>query len=79
VQLYLGFPASSGEPPYILKGFQKINLNIGEKQTVTFNPIDRDFSIWDATAHKWALQSGQFTVYVGASSADFRLKGTLTI
>ena len=30
VQLYLGFPASAGEPPKLLKGFQKISLMPGE-------------------------------------------------
>jgi len=62
-----------------LKGFKKINLNVNEKQTVTFNPTDMDLSIWDANAHKWALQSGSFTVNIGASSTDLRLKGTMTI
>jgi len=77
VQLYLGFPSSSGEPPQQLKGFQKILLGVNAKQTITFNLSDRDLSIWDADAHKWAVQSGSFAVLIGASSADIRLKGTL--
>jgi len=79
VQLYVGFPASSGEPPQQLKGFSKLGLNVGEKKTATFTLSDRDLSIWDATAHKWALQSGTFQIRVGSSSGDIRAFSTLTI
>jgi len=76
-QLYLNFPASAGEPPIQLKGFQKIQLSPGAKQTASWVLSDRDLSIWDANAHKWAVQSGNFGVLVGASSQDIRLQGTL--
>ena len=35
-QLYLRFPASVGEPPWQLKGFEKTTLAPGAKATVTF-------------------------------------------
>ena len=28
-QLYLGFPASAGEPPKVLRGFSKVELQPG--------------------------------------------------
>ncbi len=38
---------------------------------------DRDVSVWDAAAHRWAQVSGDFAVEVGTSSADLPLKATL--
>jgi len=78
-QLYLGFPSSAGEPPLQLRNYSKINLTAGQSQTVSWTLSDVDVSIWDANTHKWAVQSGSFQVSVGSSSADIRLKGTITI
>jgi hypothetical protein len=36
-----------------------------------------DLSVWDAGAHVWAAPKGNFTLMVGASSADIRLRATL--
>ena len=35
-QLYLGFPPSAGEPPQVLRGFQKLHLAPGAEATATF-------------------------------------------
>jgi beta-glucosidase len=78
VQLYLGFPASAGEPPIQLKGFQKVNLTPGSTQVLTFQLNDKSLSIWDVGTHSWKVQSGTFTVYVGTSSEDLPLKQTVT-
>jgi beta-glucosidase len=78
-QLYLGFPASAGEPPKQLKGLQKLTLAPGTKQTVTFDLTDRDLSIWDITVHQWKKISGDYGVFVGASSRDVRQTGKLTV
>jgi beta-glucosidase len=78
-QLYIGYPTSSGEPPLQLRAFSKIGLNSGQAQNVSFTLTDRDLSIWNETSHAWALQHGTLNVFVGASSQDIRLKGTLTV
>jgi beta-glucosidase len=72
-QMYLGFPRSAGEPPKVLRGFEKVALAAGETKTATF-PLDaQSTSIWDASAHDWAQVHGDFTVLVGSSSRDIRL------
>ena len=78
-QLYLGFPAAAGEPPKLLKGFQKISLSPGQTQHVTFNLDWEDLANWDATAHGWIVTPGSFQVMVGASSRDIRLTGAFTV
>eukprot|EP01121_Diplochlamys_sp_Union-15-3_P007931 TRINITY_DN205_c0_g1_i1.p1 TRINITY_DN205_c0_g1~~TRINITY_DN205_c0_g1_i1.p1 ORF type:complete len:679 (-),score=206.24 TRINITY_DN205_c0_g1_i1:112-2148(-) len=77
-QLYLGFPSSAGEPPKQLKGFSKVSLNPGQTQTVSIPLTSAEGSIWDATNHRWQLASGTFDIYVGSSSRDIRLKGTVS-
>jgi len=77
VQLYLGFPAAAGEPPIQLKGFEKVTLNPGAAQKVTFSLTDRDLSIWDVASHSWKVAPGTFTVNVGTSSQDLPLKQNL--
>lgn len=74
-QLYIGFPASAGEPPKVLRGFRKVFLGVNEQQTITFVLRDRDLSIWDAGVHAWQQIHGTFGVFVGASSRDIRLSG----
>ena len=78
-QLYLGFPAAAGEPPKLLKGFQKITLAPGQTQHVTFNLNWEDLANWDATARGWIVTPGKFQVVVGASSRDIRLTGSFTV
>jgi len=78
-QLYLSYPVSAGEPPKVLRGFTKVQLAAGAKQTVTFSLTPKDFSIWDVTKHDWSLVWGDFTVLVGASSRDIRLQARVTI
>jgi hypothetical protein len=77
-QLYLSFPASAGEPPQQLKGFEKVVLAPGESVIVTFPLTDRDLSIWDINSHAWAVQHGAFTALVGSSSRDIRGKAAFS-
>ena len=53
VQLYLSFPASAGEPPNQLKGFQKVMLGPGDQARVEFKLAARHFSIWNSERHRW--------------------------
>jgi beta-glucosidase len=78
-QLYLRFPASTGEDFIQLKGFEKVRLDAGQSTRVSFALDDRSFSIWDTNMHAWAVASGQFAVQVGGSSADASLAGAITV
>jgi beta-glucosidase len=80
-QLYLGDPASAGEPPRQLKGFQKVTLRPGQSTTVRFTLNGHDLSYWDDTADGWVLPDGRYRVYVGDSSAlaNLPLRGGFTV
>jgi beta-glucosidase len=72
-QLYLGFPAATGEPPKQLKGFQKVYLEPGQSKRVTLKLDRRAFSYWDAGRQDWEARNGSYRVFVGSSSRDIRL------
>jgi beta-glucosidase len=77
-QLYIGYPSSAGEPPQVLRGFEKIMLAPQQSQKVTFTLTSGDLSIWDPSKTGWAPVQGTFQVYVGSSSRDIMLTGSLT-
>jgi beta-glucosidase len=82
-QVYLGLPASMGEPPRRLVGWTKIELEPGETKEVSVtldpNASSRPFSYWNVNTNCWEVASGDFQVYVGASSRDIRLTGSLRV
>ena len=74
-QLYLHFPAHAGEPPSVLRGFTDVYIQPGEAQSVTITLSRYDLSIWDVVSQSWIRPLGTYSLSVGASSRDFRLKG----
>jgi beta-glucosidase len=68
-QLYLGDPASTGEPARQLEGFRRVMLKAGQSKTITFPLTGHALSYYDTTANGWVLPTGDFTAYVGDSSA----------
>jgi beta-glucosidase len=75
-QLYVGIP---GGPVKQLRGFSKVDITPGATVSVEFNLLRRDLSEWYTGAQQWALQTGDYAIYVGASSRILPLEGTLTI
>jgi beta-glucosidase len=76
-QLYIGYPPSAGEPPKNLRRFSKLHYESNQSHDISYFLNDRDFSIWDITTHQWKVISGSYTVFIGSSSRDIRLTGTL--
>jgi len=78
-QVYLSMPASAGEPPKRLIGWEKVPLNPGESKTVTLNIDPLYLSIFDATTDRWTIVPGEYKVMVGPSSATLPLTATVTL
>lgn len=76
-QLYLHDELSS-VATYVekLRGFERVNLQPGESKTIHFILSRDDFALLNA-ADKWVVEPGWFDIWVGASSADIRLKTRL--
>lgn len=79
VQLYLGDPATTGEPPRQLEGFQKVMLQPGQTQRVHFTLDPRAFSYWNERTNSWVVAGGTYQVLVGDSSRNLPLQGSLDV
>ena len=84
-QVYLGFPSGTGEPPKRLVGWKKVPLQAGAQQQVTITIDGTDsshpLSIWSTNANSWVVPNGDYTVYLGNSSAltDLVVAGTFHV
>lgn len=78
-QVYLGNPRAAGEPPKQLKAFQKVLLQPGERQSLTFQLDRDDLSVFSESAGAWTLVPGTYTVGVGGSSADLPVQASFRI
>jgi beta-glucosidase len=81
VQVYLSLPPGLGEPPRRLVGWKKVTLAPGASTTVSI-PVDGDssahpFGVWDASTRSWKVAPGDHGVYVGNSSRNLVLAGTV--
>jgi Beta-glucosidase-related glycosidases len=75
VQLYLGDDISSVTTYVkVLRGFERIRLEPGEEKEVKFTLTPQHLGLWDKH-NKFVVEPGTFTVEVGSSSQDIRLKG----
>ncbi|MEA2422458.1 MAG: beta-glucosidase, partial [Thermoleophilaceae bacterium] len=76
-QVYVGMPASTGEPPKQLKGYAKVSLNRAESKTVTMQLDRRSFSYWGANG--WTVAKGCYRVMAGSSSRDLPQQGVVAV
>ena len=79
VQLYIHQRAGSASRPVRqLKGFQRVNLAPGAKQTIHFTLGPDELRFWSPPRKEWVVEPEQFDVWAGEDStaklhAEFRL------
>lgn len=79
VQLYIRDDFSSVTTyERVLRGFERIHLQPGEERTVNFTLTPQDLGLWDKN-NLFTVEPGSFSVMVGASSKDIRLKGSFEV
>jgi beta-glucosidase len=69
-QLYLTDPAAAGEPPYQLKGFQKVTLAPGRSVRLHFQLTRQDLSYYQTATSSWTVAPGQYRVSIGSAERD---------
>jgi len=83
VQIYLEAPVKPGveRPVKELVGFEKISLNVGERQKVSVSIFDAAGAYWDEESSKWRVESGSYIFHVGTSShpRDLKLKVQMAV
>ncbi|HEY3994307.1 MAG TPA: glycoside hydrolase family 3 C-terminal domain-containing protein [Ktedonobacteraceae bacterium] len=80
VQIYIRDKAASVQrPEKELKAFAKVQLEAGERRTVTLS-IGRDaLAYYDILKRAWVAEAGEFEVLVGSSSQDIHATSTFTL
>jgi len=79
VQLYLRDDYSSVTTwDKALRGFARVSLAPGETKPVSFTLERRHLQLLNAR-YEWVVEPGRFTVMLGASSEDIRLRGQFTV
>jgi beta-glucosidase len=79
VQLYLKDLVSSVTTYEMqLRGFERISLNPGEKQTINFILHSDDLALLDKNMN-WTVEPGDFEILIGSSSVDIRLKKKFSV
>ena len=74
-QLYVAL--GDGEPPKVLRGFERLHIPAGSSATFTADLTRRDVSVWDVVSQNW-VEVDNPTIYVGASSRNTPLSGSLS-
>jgi beta-glucosidase len=68
-QLYIHQRAGSASRPVRqLKGFQRVNLAVGAKQTLHFKLGPEELQFWSPASRHWVVEPQQFDVWVGENS-----------
>ena len=79
VQLYMRDDISSVTTyDMMLRGFDRIALDPGESRVVSFTLLPHDLALWDKN-EKWSVEPGTFSIMVGRSSKDIRLRGGFVV
>lgn len=80
VQLYVqDLKSTVIRPLKELKGFTKVLLAAGETKTVTLTLDKRAFSYYDVSIGDWHVETGEFALLVGRSSAAIELRETIHV
>jgi beta-glucosidase len=75
-QLYLTDPAAAGEPPYQLKGFQKVALAPGQSQRITLQLTSQDLSYYQTATSSWVVAPGPYRVSIGSNERDLSVSSS---
>src|SRR5262249_36320360 len=76
VQLYVGFPESTGEPPNQLKGFAKVFLKPGQRQRVRMTLRQPSFAAWNDGP---TVVPGTYALRLGTSSQALPLTASVDV
>ncbi|MCD8387200.1 MAG: glycoside hydrolase family 3 C-terminal domain-containing protein [Bacteroidales bacterium] len=80
VQLYITDKKCSVDRPVKeLKGFAKVSLAPGETKDVTITIGKDELSYFDAAAHQWVAEPGEFIAHAAASATDIKSSATFKL
>ena len=79
-QVYVHYPETGNYMPIKqLRGFERVTLGKGKKQTVNISIPKRELRYWDEERDGFVTPSGTYTIMVGSSSQRIHLQSTITL
>jgi beta-glucosidase len=78
-QLYVGAMDPSNRPIRELQGFEKVLLKPGEEKAISFTLSKRSFAYYEPLLHDWHVETGRFSIEIGSSSRDMRLRDEIEV
>jgi beta-glucosidase len=78
-EVYLRLPKGTDEPFKRLAGWKRVALAPGASQVVTVAIDPRVFQTFDDVEERWNVSPGEYAIFVGASSDNTRLTGSLLV
>ena len=78
-QVYIGYPSAATDPKVPVKVMRFFKKTCEASAKLSYTITDQDVSNWDVATKQWKLTPGTYKVYVGASSQDIRLTGSMTV
>ena len=80
VQIYVGAKEPSVyRPAKELKGFAKVFLKAGESREIAIPLDDKAFRYFNVKTNRFEIDGGEYEIMAGASVADIRLRGIVSI
>lgn len=79
-QLYIRAEQSSVERPIKqLHGFTRIQVGAGVSERITFRVPASELAFWDVSRERFCVESGEYSILIGRSSADIRLRARISV
>jgi beta-glucosidase len=78
-QVYASLPASTGEPPKRLIGWQKVELAAGESKTVSIMIDPLYLAVFDEGKNYFDVAAGDYKIWAGGSSRSLPLSQAVQV
>lgn len=78
-QVYIQYPNLERMPIKELKAFKRVFVEKENSKTIQFKIPLQELQKWDLQHHIWKLYPGDYSILVGSSSEDIKLKSTVNI
>ena len=67
------------EPLKTLQGFQKNELEVGQKNQIEISLSSRNFATWNVDTKDWQVRPGVYEISIGSSAEDIHLQTTINL
>lgn len=78
-QVYIQYPQLERMPVKELKAFKRVHVEKGKEGLLQFAIPAKELQKWDIRQKQWVLYPGTYSILIGSSSEDIRLRSSILI